>query len=402
MNTAEKINHLFEKDHWSETDKQWILQYLETTDNAELRSLMEERFNKDLASNIPHPDAERLLSLIHQKINEAGAKARFFSLKNTSANALWKQLSVAASIILIIATGTFLFFNKPNQKDKLVAVNRQQGLKNDIAPGHDNAILTLANGATIVLDSASNGELAQEGSVKVLKMDGQVSYAGNDAAGQVVYNTMSTARGNQYQLQLADGSKVWLNAASSIRFPTVFTGNERRVEISGEAYFEVAHDAAKPFTVTYTATSSGEKGEVQVLGTHFNINSYADEAEVKTTLAEGKVKVTQAAGSVLLAPSEEAVFSKSGNELIVKPADVEEAIAWKTGMFEFHDADIQNIMRQLSRWYDVDVNFSGPISGKLFNGSIRRKATLSQALEILKLAGVAWSLQGKTVTIQTR
>ena len=395
MNTEQRLKQLFENDHWSEEDKQWVLHYLESTDNQELRNLMEEKFRDDSGSNIQHTEAERLLALIHAKINPA-PKHRLFSLTNR------RRLSIAASIIFIAGAAAFLYFNTISTKNTNIVSIQKPKQNNDVAPGHDNAILTLADGSTIVLDNAANGTLAQEGNMKVLKLDGQISYAGNNAAtDKVVYNTMSTARGNQYHLQLADGSKVWLNAASSIRFPTTFTGNERRVEITGEAYFEVTHDAAKPFTVKIASASGADGGEVQVLGTHFNINAYDDEAAVKTTLAEGKVKVTKAGSIVLLQPLQQAILTKENQKLKVQQADIEKELAWKTGMFEFQDDDLPAIMRQLSRWYDVQISFEGPVSKKLFNGSIRRQASLSQVLQILKLAGVSYTLEGKNVTVRS-
>lgn len=398
MNTEQRLKQLFENDHWSEEDKHWVLHYLESTDNQELRNLMEKKFRNDFGSNIQHTEAERLLSLIHEKINPA-PKRRLFSLTNR------KRLSIAASIIFITGAAAFLYFNNSSTKNTNIVSIQKPKQNHDVAPGHDNAILTLADGSTIVLDSAANGTLAQEGNMKVLKMDGQISYAGNNAAtDKVVYNTMSTARGNQYHLQLADGSKVWLNAASSIRFPTTFTGNERRVEITGEAYFEIAKNPSRPFRVSLAPSPAGGGGggmEVQVLGTHFNINAYDDEAAVKTTLAEGKVKVTKAGSIVLLQPLQQAVLNKENEKLKVQQADLGKELAWKTGMFEFQDDDLPAIMRQLSRWYDVQVSFEGPVSKKLFNGSIRRQASLSQVLQILKLAGVSYTLEGKNVTIRS-
>lgn len=395
MNTEQRLKQLFENDHWSEEDKHWVLHYLENTDNQELLNLMEEKFRHDSGSNIQHTEAERLLSQIHVKINPA-PKRRLFSLTNR------KRLSIAASIIFIAGAAAFLYFNTGSTKNTSISIQKPKQ-NNDVAPGHDNAILTLADGSTIVLDCAANGTLAQEGNMKVLKMDGQISYAGNNAAtDKVVYNTMSTARGNQYHLQLADGSKVWLNAASSIRFPTTFTGNERRVEITGEAYFEIAKNPSRPFRVSLAPPLGGGGGmEVQVLGTHFNINAYDDEEAIKTTLAEGKVKVTKAGSIVLLQPLQQAVLNKENEKLKVQQADLGKELAWKTGMFEFQDDDLPAIMRQLSRWYDVQISFEGPVSKKLFTGSIRRQASLSQVLQILKLAGVSYTLEGKTVTVRS-
>lgn len=396
IHTTERLKQLFDKDDWSEEDKHWVLQYLENTENVELQNLMEEKFRNDIVSGISHTEEERLLSLIHSKIDRTETGPAVFSLNK------WKRLSIAASVIFIAGAIAFLYFNNRSAKNTSIVSIERPKQNNDVAPGRDNAILTLGDGSSIVLDSAADGTLAQEGNTKVVKTDGQILYAGNSAAvDKTVYNTMSTARGNQYHLQLADGSKVWLNAASSVRFPTTFTSNERRVEITGEVYFEIAHDAAKPFTVKIGSASGKDGGEVQVLGTHFNINAYDDEAAVKTTLAEGKVKVTKGGSIVLLHPLQQAVLNKENEKLKVQQADIVKELAWKTGMFEFHDDDLPAIMRQLSRWYDVQVSFDGPVSKKLFDGSIRRQASLSQVLQILKLAGVSCIVEGKKVTVRS-
>ncbi len=394
---GKRLQQLFESEHWSEDDKKWLLQYLEDTDNHELYKMMEEKFAGATASSPEHGDADRLLALIHEKISPSKPERRLITIINR------RRLSIAASIILIISAAAFFYFdNLPGKNAGIALVKQRQTPVHDVAPGRDNAILTFSDGLSIVLDSVSNGMLAREGNTRVQKMDGKIMYAGNSEAGhEVLYNTLVTSRGNQYHLQLADGSKVWLNAASSIRFPATFTGNERMVEVTGEVYFEVAHDAEKPFKVKIK-TSSGESSEVHVLGTHFNINAYDDEAAVKTTLTEGKVKVAKKGSIVLLQPAQQAVMAKGDPLLKVQQADVEKELAWKTGMFEFRDDDLPTIMRQLARWYNVDVNFEATVSRKLFNGSIRRQASLSQVLQILKLAGVSYTLDGRNVTIKSK
>jgi transmembrane sensor len=394
-NIAERIERLFETEDWSDGDKIWVLQYLQTTDHAELRSLMEEKFESESSTPLSAADKMRLLSSIHQQLDAGKARSNVLYLKKTHI------LSIAASIIFILGLAiTWSLIGNDKQKNDPVTASATQQLQNDRAPGRDNAILTLADGSVIVLEDAANGTLAQQGAANVVKVNGTISYDPTAVSDEVLYNTISTAKGNQYQLILADGSKVWLNASSSLRFPTAFDGNERRVEITGEAYFEVARNAAKPFIVSYSSAGN-DKGEVQVLGTHFNINSYADETEVKTTLVEGKVNVKHGGASVLLLPAQEAVFNKTGKQFKVNPADVEEAIAWKTGMFEFRDADLPAIMRQISRWYDVEIQYIGHVSSKQYNGAIRRQATLIQVLEILKQAGVSFTLNGKQLTVRS-
>jgi ferric-dicitrate binding protein FerR (iron transport regulator) len=210
---------------------------------------------------------------------------------------------------------------------------------------------------------------------------------------EVLYNTISTPRGGQYELMLSDGSKVWLNAASSLRFSASFVGKERKVELLGEAYFEVAKNAAMPFKVKVHGM------EVEVLGTHFNINSYDNESMIRTTLLEGSVKINKNNSSSLLKPGQQAQMNKAGEIKIINNVDVEEAIAWKEGKFQFDKADIHDIMRQLARWYDVDVEYKGTVSSH-FGGTISRDVNLSQVLNMLHLTGeVNFQIQDKKVLV---
>lgn len=392
---------MFNKRYWTKEERRWLLHYLDTTNHTELQQLMLQKFDKDSAIQQTDAKAAQLLSLIHQKMEADKPKEQLFFLEGR------KWLMIAASVVLVLGIGIMAYIYHIPKKDIVMAVVKVPVTPGDISPGHSAAILTLSDGSTIVLDTVANGTVAQQGNSKVLKLNGQIAYRNTYSKGineKPVYNTITTARGNQYQLVLTDGTKVWLNAASSIRFPAAFTNHQRSIEITGEAYFEVAPLLANgqkvPFVVKIN-TASGSAGEVHVLGTHFNINAYDDEPAIRTTLSEGKVKVVREGRSVLLQPLQQAILNRSSEQLKVQPADIEEAIAWKTGMFEFRDASLQSIVRQLSRWYDVDVSFSGAVSTKLYNGSIRRQATLSQVLQILKLAGVSYMIKGRTVTIST-
>ena len=263
-------------------------------------------------------------------------------------------------------------------------------------PGSNKAILTLADGSTIILQSAINGIVAQQGNTKISKSaDGQLVYKSlNEKPTEVLINSIATPKGGQYQLVLSDGSIVWLNAASSLRFPAAFAGSERKVELSGEAYFEVAKNASMPFKVEVAG-----KGEVEVLGTHFNVNAYSDEATVNTTLVEGRVKVKALANrdSRIIAPGEQAQLEGNGRISINKDADTEQAMAWKNGTFNFSHAELGVVMRQLSRWYDVDIKFEGPVSQRQFSGEIQRDLKLSQVLKLLEKNNVFCSLQGKNI-----
>ena len=214
----------------------------------------------------------------------------------------------------------------------------------------------------------------------------------------VSYNILSTPYGGQYQVTLPDGTIVWLNSASNLRYPTSFTGHERRVEITGEAYFEVAKNARQPFKVKINL-SNGEGSEVEVLGTHFNINAYDDETTIRTTLFEGSVKINQSTGTTQIKPGQQLQTGKTGQIKIINNADLEETIAWKEGRFQFGNADINCIMRQLARWYDIDVKYEGNIS-RHFSGIIPRNVNLLKVLNMLELTGeVNFKVEGKKVIV---
>jgi ferric-dicitrate binding protein FerR (iron transport regulator) len=255
----------------------------------------------------------------------------------------------------------------------------------------------LANGKKIVLDSMSNGVVAVQSGAKILLKNDQVSYNNTREAEAVSYNTMSTPRGRQYTLVLSDGSKVWLNAASSITFPTSFMGKERNVEITGEAYFEVAHDAERPFKVKV-----GDM-QVQVLGTHFNVNAYEDEGDIKTTLLEGSVKVSKGNENTLIVPGEQAVILNSpsgvGGITVKKDIDLDEVVAWKNGLFNFNNADLKTVMRQLSRWYNVNIIYTGEIPNRVFGGEMQRDLHLSQVLKLLEKNNVHFKIDGKNIVV---
>lgn len=310
----------------------------------------------------------------------------------------WSRIAVAAAAVAIVISG-YLFFNK-QAANKIVAQKEdiEKRYKNDIAAGGDKAILVLGNGQSIVLDSAANGTLTQQGNTKVLKLNnGQLSYASGTNAGsnEVLYNSIVTPRGGQYQVVLPDGTNVWLNASSSLRFPTAFVGKERRVEITGEAYFEVQKNKAMPFIVAINGGS-----EVEVTGTHFNIMAYEDELTMKTTLLEGGINLHYGNEVQKLKPGQQAQLTQNKMQLI-NDADVDQAIAWKNGLFDFNDDVVPDIMRQLSRWYDIDVAYEGKIPDGHYVGSVRRKSNISEVLKMLELAGgIHFEIQGKKVIVK--
>lgn len=306
---------------------------------------------------------------------------------------LWTRIAAAASVIMVLAAGLFLYISRHDT----IPHSTEIAAQNDVKPGKNTATLTLADGSKVVLSDVSNGKLAEQAGVVISKTaDGQVVYQAKaiGSKGDVKYNTLSTAKGETYQIALPDGTKVWLNAATSLKFPSTFAFSaNRNVELSGEAYFEVAKDKKHPFVVR----SAGQ--DVEVLGTHFNINSYADETNVKTTLLEGSVRVSSALRSKVLKPNQQSVLS-SGNTIDVQPANLEETMAWKNGYFKFNDENLESVMRKLERWYDVEVIYDGEFENEGFSGKISRSRNISKVLKILESTKtVHFKVEGRRITV---
>lgn len=310
-------------------------------------------------------------------------------------------LRYAAAIIIIAGLAVYFWKNEPKNETSAATVSKQ--LRTDVEPGRDGAILTLADGRRLVLDSLGNGIIATQNGAKVVLSNGALSYDQNgDAAAGIIYNTMHTPKGRQFQLVLPDGTKVWLNAASSITYPTVFSGNERRVEIKGEAYLEVMKNARMPFKVTIP-----RGGEVKVLGTHFNINAYEDEDAIKTTLLEGSVSVKSAAESfVFLKPGEQAVLAQansprhSGHALTIHHSpNLEQVMAWKNGLFNFNGYDIKAVMREIGRWYDLDIVYEAEPEPEEVMGELQRNLSLSQVMKILQRIHVKYRIEGRQLIV---
>lgn len=308
-----------------------------------------------------------------------------------------RRWAAVAAAMLILLAGGWLFLRKSGRRagtrtDTTVAVR-------DIAPGRNKAILTLADGSTVDLDEAKDGLIGQQGGSQLIKRQGsQLAYQEKSRSGENAYNVLSTPRGGQYQLVLPDGSKVWLNAASSLRYPTVFAGGERVVELKGEAYFEIANNPAMPFKVN--VDKAGVPVQVEVLGTHFNIMAYGDEPSVNTALLEGAVRVHGPSAVRLVRPGEQATVN-GGGKLSVARADMEEAVAWKDGMFKFNEATIDQVMRQLSRWYDVEVVYVNDPPKDLFRGEMYRNVNVSKILKVLEASGVHFTVEGKKILVRS-
>jgi len=309
---------------------------------------------------------------------------------------LWLRIATAATILAFLSTGLYFILNSTSQNHYAVS------FKTDVTPGCNKAILTLANGNQIVLTDVKTGKIANDGGAVINKVaSGEIIYNNaNSAAENTIYsfNTITTPKGGQYHIVLADGTGVWLNAASSIKYPTAFSGDERKVEVTGEAYFEVIHNAAKPFRVV----TGGQI--VEDLGTHFNINAYADEPAIRTTLLEGSVKVTDSENIALLKPGQQAITRfKTGSEIkVLDHIDTDETVAWKNGLFQFNKASIESIMLQATRWYNVDVSYANGIKPtKTFTGNISRNSNLSQLLDILSYTGVRFEIDGRKIIVKS-
>lgn len=395
----EKIITLLEKyanGNITGAEQQELADHIHTMDNSSFQLLMD-RYEQTV-QQAPSPGAPDM-PLLHS------IKDRIAAIEGSTQPVLnWRRYAAAAAVVVLLGTAAGYFFSRqPSRQGS--GVTGEQLAAAGIQPGGNKAVLTLANGETIVLDDAKEGPLGQQGNTRVIKLNsGQLAYtAANGAdAGKVLYNTIATPRGGQFQVVLPDGSKVWLNAASSLRYPTSFHGEEREVELNGEAYFEISSITVtgkngqahkKPFRV-----KTGNMA-VEVLGTHFNVAGYADEQAIKTTLTEGSVKLVSGSASTLIKPGYQGILTASARAFEVVPANIDETLAWKNGNFCFNKADIQTIMRQIARWYDVEVVYEGVPTEREFVGTINRQEKLSKVLRLLELSNVHFRIEGRKIIV---
>ncbi|TZF84908.1 FecR family protein [Pedobacter sp. BS3] len=389
-----------------EKAQELLNKYLENKCSPEEKRLVESWYNQAVDSHEPmpdEPDYEQVQKIIYSRLPLP---------RNIRRINYWPRIASAAAILLFVAIGLYFYTNDHTSSQKPVKAPAK--IAAAILPGSNKAILTLGDGSKINLTDATNGELAEQSGTKITKeADGQLSYktapsplerAGGEAT---IHNTLTVPRGGQYQLQLPDGTKVWLNSASSLRYPSKFSGGERRVELSGEAYFEVAKAPLNPpkggKSHSSNSLSSGEgreeawipfivvtaTQEVEVLGTHFNISAYHDDETTQTTLLEGKVRVSSTNSGfrdIILKPGQAAVTSlrKPGVE-ITTPDDADDIIAWKNGYFIFNNENIRDIMKKLSRWYNFDVAYQGDMSDIAFQGNYLRSRNLDNLLKTMEL-----------------
>jgi transmembrane sensor len=383
----------------TDAERRWVETYyrhLEQEEYVRLRPEQEEALGRLLSENILRRISEEEAA----EKTMAAPEDNIYRLKR-SFGYPWHWAAAAAALIFLLVGGDYLVNRWEGAKQAGTVPGKQE--QADVQPGGNKAMLTLADGSTITLDSVQNGTLATQGSARVLKLqNGQLAYntikqeKGAVQPATVSYNTIRTPRGGQYEVVLPDGSKVWLDAASSLHFPTAFNQERRDVELSGQAYFEIAEDKAAPFHVKVGGT------DVEVLGTHFNVNAYPEEGAVRTTLLEGAVKMSVGGSSRVLTPGQQASWSdgQAGAIQIRSDVDVEAEIAWKNGLFQFRDAGLKEVMRQLNRWYDVDVVYEGVIPSQQFDGKMQRTLTLSQVLRILEKSQVHFTIEGKKIIVQ--
>ncbi|WP_448700662.1 FecR family protein [Mucilaginibacter sp. AW1-3] len=384
----------------SEAEVMALIAYFNTDNEIYLRELI----IHELESPEHEPNdeylnvlAETVLERIRYQIsnNAAIVETADISIPERQQRRIWPRIAVAASLLFALSTiAYYALQHKTTVQSHFVARHLPP---HDIAPGGNKAVLTLSSGKQINLSNAQNGQLAKEANVVISKTaDGKLVYKTarqNNPVTENAYNTLKTPRGGKYDLTLADGTRVWLNAASSITYPSVFNGREREVTITGEAYFEVAHNVAKPFRVRVAGQI------IEDLGTHFNINAYADEPVIKATLLEGSIRVSNATGNITLQPGQQAVVQSNQTIVLDPDADTEEAIAWHQGLFKFQDASIQTVMRQLSRWYDVDVSYEGNIPQRQFSGKIYRNTSALKVSDILSYKQIHFRLEGRKIIV---
>ncbi len=366
-----------------------FMNLLDKSESGEaVKNLIDRLFeNGNMEQQMPENVSAAILKKILKK-DEAAVVP--FEKKNQ--NFSW--MKVAAMIVLFISATYLYIRNNDNTKSvKNIIATTEKPLP--LTPGGNHAVLTMADGTKILLDSLENGKI-QHRNLNISKKNGLLVFnaSSDNTSESLSYNTLSTPRGVQYKVILADGSEVWLNASSSLRFPTVFKGVKREVELKGEGYFEIAKNKEKPFYVKVGDMT------IKVLGTHFNVSAYSDDNAIKTSLLEGSVKITKGKAEGLLKPGEQGILIKNKENLEIKKVDLEEVMSWKNGVFQFKGADIMTIMNEISRWYDVDVNYSGKVPVRHFEGKISRDAALSDVLKILELSNVKFRVEGKKIIVE--
>jgi len=365
-----------------------VKKYLDNTCSPQERAALESWYNKETELSEVHEDSgdyRKLESAIWKSLEKDTLPPRRIN---------WPVISGAAAAVLLLLCSV-LYFHNPQQA--IQSVKQEDQTASRILPGGNKAELLLADGSIVPLSDAKTGLLVKQGEVAISKPEeGRISYQASAAQTEedISFNTLKTPKGGQYQIDLPDGTRVWLNSASSLKFPTAFSDAERRVEVSGEVYFEVAVNKKKPFKVS----SAGQT--VVVLGTHFNVNAYPEERMIRTSLLEGSVKVISERKSVTIKPGQQTVFDTQTQETTVQNMDADAVLAWQKGYFQFNNEDIRSIMRKLSRWYDIEVEYSDKFIDQRFNGSVSRFEEAAKVLRMLEYTGtVHFKTKGRRVTV---
>jgi len=369
---------------------------LRPSEELELEAWLDQGDNRDFYEKSITREALYRWLKERMEMDEKRMDRRFFELFGTPAPAkpmftMWKWIAAAACMLVAIAGG-FLIFHRHSRVSSEISQPVSQAPV--IHPGKDRAHLQLANGSIIELDSVQDGSIASQGSSNIVKNGSTISYSSSKApALSDAFNILQTPRAGQYSMVLPDGTKVWLNNSSGLKYPVAFSGSQRRVELlNGEAYFEVPPSIRKPFTVVLPGGNN-----VEVLGTSFNVSCYNDEPSQKTTLVEGKVRVTAGSDKLVLSPGQQA--EESDGRLAVHRPDVYSVTAWKRGFFNFSDADVRMVMRQIARWYDIDVKFEGQPSVEKLEGSISRNQNLAETLASLEALHIHTTVKDRTVIV---
>jgi len=361
-----------------------------TPEEIELLETHRDSFQlKDLPWSTEMGNKQQIEDEILNKLNNRISSAE----KKTLSKIRW----FAAAAAIVVFTFSLIIYHQVQPSPDKITKNPSLTNKSPVVPGFNKATLTLSDGSNIDLNDSKKGLLSKQGGASVGKLsDGKLVYNAKDADAKkavTLYNTITTPRGGQYQVVLSDGTKVWLNAASSLKFPAIFTGSERKVELTGEAYFEVAKNKNKPFKIAVNNMG------IEVLGTHFNVNAYKDEEAINTTLLEGSVKLVTANHEAYLKPGQQASLGQQ-QTFDVHRVNTEEAVAWKNGYFMFNNENIQGIMRKISRWYDVEVVYEGKIDEKDFGGTVSRFDSAADVLKSLELTGtVHFKIEGRRITV---
>jgi hypothetical protein len=365
-------------------------EFLSLLEDPQYRSLLEKVMEKEWKqSDYEESKNDEIGNLIEQNVMERIRGAKVILIRR--ANVIPIRKIVAVAVLLILMVGAYYFIS-PNSLDKGAERTTASRSNNEIKLGSNTAVLTLGDGLEIVLDSSIDGTVARQGGTRLdAKGEGFLAYNTEHNTGDILFNTVTTPRGCQYHLKLADGTEVWLDAASSIRFPATFSESERSVEITGQAYFEVAHNEKKPFRVAVKGM------QVQVLGTHFNINAFKDEPLWRTTLVQGKIKISRGKLSAVLLPGYQANISGQKSLSVLKDVDTREVLSWKNGYVSFKYPDIA--MRQIARWYDVEILYKGSKPQGPYKGEINRSMSASTVLHILNASGIHSKIEGKKIIV---